>query len=349
MIRTLRTTSQQLESPSFDTPKELVSWMGALQGQDYQMAKWAVGIRLKFGTLHAVEEALRKGEIIRTHIMRPTWHLVAAEDIRWMLPLSATRIRAALESYGRQYFEVTEEFYLRCIHAIEKTLEGHRSMTKQEIGAELGYAGITIDAHRLSHLLMRAETEAILCSGADNGKKATYALFDERVPSAQDLPREEALARLARSYFRSHSPASLNDFTWWSGLSQTEARQGIHLIASELTTDRFESGEWYVHDSCPTPSASAQHIHLLPSFDEYLISYKDRTDVLEKKHHPKAFTNNGIFYPVILEKGQITGNWKKSIKKGQITVESSFFAKSAKVDKTLLAEAIRRYVSFMEA
>ncbi len=347
MITKIRILAQQLDKPQFTNPKDLVAWMGAMQGQEYTMAKWAVGIRLKNGRLSDVEESLRKGEILRTHVMRPTWHLVAAEDIRWMQKLTGTRVKAIVESYSAGYFEVSPGLHRQCFDALGRILEGNVSLTKPEILEAMNQQGIKIDAHQLGHQLAYGEVDAFVCSGVDKGKKATYALLDERVPPTPELTKEESLARLARNYFRSHSPASLADFTWWSGLPITDARQAIALIQAELLTDKLGEQQLYIHASCPMKPAKSKTIHLLPSFDEYLISYKDRTAALHLDHHPKAFTNNGIFYPVIVSKGQVIGNWKRTLKKDSVKVETSVFDPSCLLDEAALQKAILRYEAFL--
>ncbi len=347
MITDIRLLAHQLDKPQFTNPKDLVAWMGALQGQEYTMAKWAVGIRLKNGRLSKVEEAFRKGEILRTHVMRPTWHIVAAEDIRWMQKLTGTRVKAIVESYSASYFEISPELHRQCFDMLGKILGGNVSLTKTEILEAMNQQGVKLGAHQLGHQLSYAEADAFICSGVDKGKKATYALLDERVPPTPELTKEESLARLARNYFRSHSPASLVDFVWWSGLPVTEARQAIALIDGEMQTDKLAGEKLYVHDSCSMKPAKSKAIHLLPSFDEYLISYKDRTAALHLDHHPKAFTNNGIFYPVIVSKGQVIGNWKRTVKKDSVKVETSVFEPSFVLDEAALQKAILRYEAFL--
>ena len=305
-IPNIRLQNQQLLNPLFCQPKELVSWLGAMQAQNYSMVKWAVGMRLKSATIQTVEEALRKGEILRTHVMRPTWHLVAAEDIRWMLKLSARRIKSANDSFAKGYnLEITDELYAKSYNLLEKILCGNKSLTKQEIAEHFCCSGILVEAdnHRMTRFMVRAEQEGIVCSGEDKGGKYTYALLEERVPPVPEITKDEALARLARSYFRSHAPAVLQDFIWWSGLPVSEAKQAIYLIESELTAEQWNGQTWYVHEACRTRGKVSGRLHLLPSYDEYLLGYKDRTDVLPKEHYPKAFTNNGLFYPVILHEG----------------------------------------------
>lgn len=298
-IPNIRLQNQQLLNPLFCQPKELVSWLGAMQAQNYSMVKWAVGMRLKSATIQTVEEALRKGEILRTHVMRPTWHLVAAEDIRWMLKLSARRIKSANDSFAKGYdLEITDELYAKSYNLLEKILCGNKSLTKQEIAEHFCCSGILVEAdnHRMTRFMVRAEQEGIVCSGEDKGGKYTYALLEERVPPVPEITKDEALARLARSYFRSHAPAVLQDFIWWSGLPVSEAKQAIYLIESELTAEQWNGQTWYVHEACRTRGKVSGRLHLLPSYDEYLLGYKGRTDVLPKEHYPKAFTNNGLFY-----------------------------------------------------
>ena len=211
-IPNIRLLNQQLLSPLFSQPKELVSWMGAMQAQNYSMVKWAVGMRLKSATIQTVEKALRDGEILRTHVMRPTWHLVAAEDIRWMLKLSAGRIISANESYAKGHdLEISEELYTKSHNLLEKILCGKKSLTRQEIAEHFNRSGIVADNHRMTRFMARAEQVGIVCSGEDKGSKCTYALLEESVPPMPELTKDESLARLARSYFRSHAPAVLQD------------------------------------------------------------------------------------------------------------------------------------------
>ena len=347
MLTDIRLLSHQLAKPRFRSPKELVAWMGAVQAQEYTMAKWAVGTRLKSSSLRVVDDALAKGEILRTHILRPTWHFIVAEDIRWMLQLSGGRIRTAFDSYARsRKMEITESFYTKGCRLLEQLLGGNKSLTKQELMDGFGRAGVETDNHLIHYFLVRAETDGLVCSGVDKNKKPTYALLEERVPPMKELSREEALARLATLYFQSHSPATLSDFVWWSGLAATEARHAVALIETDLLTEKFDSETFYLHVTCDLKACCRKVLHLLPSYDEYLISYKDRTTVMLREHHHKAFNTFGIFYPVILYEGRIVGNWKKDSKKKALTVETSLFDESLDLPEDLLKKAVDYYCSF---
>lgn len=320
-------SSHQLLSPGFERPADLVAWMGAVQAQDYAMAKWALGVRLQQAGMDSVNEALRTGEIIRTHIMRPTWHFVAGEDFRWIHSLTAARVKTAINSWVKSGgIDIPEETYTKCNDLIGKMLSGNRSLTREEIENGMAQAGMLTADDRVKRYLLRAEVEGIVCSGADRNGKPTYALLDEQVPSPSTLSREEALAHIAQRYFMSHSPATLKDFIWWSGLTATEAKKAVQSIGSQLVTENFgQQEEFLIHHSCQRQLHKRNTLCYLPAFDEYLISYKGRHTVIDPCHYPKAFNRWGIFYPVILFNGRIVGNWNKTIKKGQMTVNVSFF------------------------
>ena len=322
---TLRLQNQLLVQPPFDAPQQVVEWMGAVQAQDYRMAKWAVGCRTASTDATQIEAALNRGDILRTHLLRPTWHFVSSKDLRWMLSLTADRIRAANDSYARGTDAALDSKSIhRYMNLLQKTLEGNKHRTKEEIGEALNQRGIPLSQYALRHLLMRAETDGIVCSGADKKGTATYALLDERAPHGEEPSREEALARLARIYFRSHSPATLADFTWWSGLTATEARRAVASIAEELTTEHFGDREFFVFRNAAA-AAPCDTTHLLPAYDQYLIGYKDRSGVLAKEHTSKAFNSHGIFQPVILCDGQIVGNWKRTAGRGNVTIQTTLW------------------------
>ena len=336
----LRLQNQLLVRPPFDSPQQVVEWMGAVQAQDYRMAKWAVGCRSASTDATQIEAALNRGDILRTHLLRPTWHFVSSKDLRWMLSLTADRIRAANDSYARGTDAALDSKSIhRYMNLLQKTLEGNKHRTKEEIGEALNQRGIPLSQYALRHLLMRAETDGIVCSGADKKGTTTYALLDERAPRGEEPSREEALARLARIYFRSHSPATLADFTWWSGLTATEARRAVASIAEELTTEHFGDREFFVFRNAAA-AAPCDTTHLLPAYDQYLIGYKDRSDVLAKEHTSKAFNSHGIFQPVILCDGQIVGNWKRTAGRGNVTIQTTLWVDA--VPKALDAAVARR-------
>ncbi|GHS93736.1 hypothetical protein FACS1894207_0670 [Bacteroidia bacterium] len=343
-IARIRLASHQLSETHCKTPEAVVSWMGAMQAQDYNMVKWAIGVRLPGYTEKQIEEAFNQGKILRTHVLRPTWHFVSPENIRWMLSLTAEKIKAS-SRYRDLYLEITEELYSKSNRIIQKALEGNRHLTREAIGKELEKEKITVNSARLVHFGMRAELEGIVCSGALQGKTHTYALLDERAPATKPLHREEALAKLAQLYFQSHSPATLPDFTWWSGLSLTEARKGLEAIKSGFVAEKINGQTYWINNDFRHAPDPENFCRLLPAFDEYLVSYKDRKAVLLSEHHRKAISSNGIFRPVIVVNGQVVGLWKKTSNKKNPVI-SEFFEGTDVLLKSVLDEAVEAFKAF---
>ncbi len=348
-IAIARLINQQIVGTGFKKPQDLVSWMGAMQAQDYQMSKWAVGIRLSGTTDATIENALNKGEILRTHILRPTWHLVAPYDIRWMTELTAPQIISSMKSRLKE-LEITPEILKKSNVIIEKALSGNKHLTREELMAALEAQNIATKGgdNRPAHLMYMAELSNIVCSGINKGKQQTYALLDERVPVHKAISREEALAKLAHRYFSSHAPATLPDFCWWSGLTQGDAKKGIEAIKKDFIFEKINEQTYLIPNTFKIPKQS-ESIFLLPAFDEYIISYKDRSAVLsETEHHKKSISNNGIFRPVIIHNGQAIGIWKRTVKKDKVIIEPEFFETRHHHKKELTEDAAKNYGTFLE-
>ena len=319
----LRLSSQQISSTQFSTSRQLAGWMCAMQAQDYAMLQWALGARLPGSTVADVEAAVASAEIIRTHLLRPTWHLVAAEDLRWLLGLTAPRLRASLKP-RHAGLGLSDAVHAESQQIMLGLLSGGRQLTGEELGAEFEKANIPTGENRLSHLLMRAELDALLCSGATRKGKRTYALLDERVPPAPALSRDEALGRLAFKYFSSHGPATLADFAWWSGQTTGEARRALELVSADFVSVTVASQEYWYSAAALAPVEESAC--LLPAFDEFIISYTDRAAALALENFSKAVSNNGVFRPVIVVDGQVTGIWRRTTHKDHLLLETQFFS-----------------------
>jgi hypothetical protein len=341
-----RLHNQQIATTTFKKAKDIVSWMGVMQAQDYNMCKWAVGIRLPASTEKTIEAAIHKGEIIRTHLLRPTWHLVAAEDIYWMLALSAPKLKASLRSRLKE-LELTDNLLKKSNSIIEKALTKHGHLTRDELIEELKKAKIAVDNYRSSHIFFWAEMEGLICSGCLKEQEPTYALLHEWVPKKKELAKEEATALLAQKYFNSHGPATLADFVWWSGLNITVARQGLEAIKQELREEKIAGQSFWMPASLAEPPKKQQAVYLLPAFDEYIISYKDRSAMYPGDLKEHAISNNGFFRPVIVVNGRVTGIWKRTSKKGKLLVEAQFFKASPKTVQALVNKAGKAYGDFM--
>lgn len=318
-IRNHRLKNQQLTETTFSEPEKLVSHFGAIQAQDYAMAKWAIGLRTE-KTEKDIEDAINEGKIIRTHILRPTWHFVAAEDIHWMLELTAPSLKRLVTSAAvKMGLEDSLNAYN---NKLQKLLSGNNHLTREEIMLELDIKTGSVNNISPVIIMMNAELEGIVCNGIMRGKKFTYASLEERVkPKNNKISKEEALAKLASKYFKSHGPATIQDFSWWSGLSLTNSRLALESIKSELASFQIEDKTYWFYEVSISNKDEEVLMHLLPAFDEFLISYKDRTASIALEHQPLAFTKNGIFNPVIALNGKIEGTWKRSIKKETVKIE----------------------------
>jgi len=207
---------------------------------------------MQSATNAAIEDAFNRGTILRTHVMRPTWHFVARDDIRWLLELTAPGVNVRCGS-GYRMFELDDAVFKRSRKVFERALRGGKHLSRSELRGKLNESGVAAnDTVRMGHILIRAELDRVVCSGPRVGRQLTYALFDERVPPMKPIDRDEALAKLTRLYFRSHGPATLQDFVWWSGFSTADAKRGLVFLEFHLL--RFV-GEKF--GAAPEPLAAA--------------------------------------------------------------------------------------------
>lgn len=345
-IAFLRLQNQHIREQALASPQALVSWHGAMQAQDYNNAKWAVGLRLLNGSDAIVENAVNAGEIIRTHVLRPTWHLVTPADLRWMLRLSAPQIFSQSGSRRRE-LGLDASTLKKSNDLIARALEGGKHLTREEIFQALEQGGITTDQHRIIHIMMQAELDGVVCSGARRGKEQTYALIHERVAPAPMPAREEQLALLARRYFISHAPATLQDFAWWSGLKTGDAKTALEMIKPELKSFQLDALTYWMPKEMELPEAAAKSLYLLPAFDEFLISYKERGASIDPAHTPKVFTVNGIFKPVVVVNGRVAGIWTKTEKRQHVELQADLFTKLSDKELSEMEHATARFGAYL--
>jgi hypothetical protein len=342
-----RLITQRIAETSLQTPGEVVQWLGAVQAQDYPAAKWAVGLRA-LGTHDTdVEQAVAEGTILRTHVMRPTWHFVSPADIRWMLALTAPRVNAALV-YQNHRFGLDDAVFRRSNAALEAALQGGKQLTRTELVSALKQAGIATGNLGFLHLLMRAELDGLICSGAQRGKQSTYALLAERAPLARALAFDEALAELTRRYFTSHGPATVQDFVWWSGLTTAQARAGLEMVKSDLLSEVIENQTYWFARQAPPAQKLAQTAYLLPNYDEYIVGYTDRSAVFDTSHaHQLDARGNVLFQHTLVLDGCVVGTWQRTFKKGTVLITTSPFMALSERDRQAFASAAEQYGQFL--
>lgn len=307
-----RLRNQYITRPGPRDPAKLVAWMGAVQAQEFGPAKWGLGLRLPRGLKDAhIQRAFDAGQILRTHVLRPTWHFVAPHDIRWMLELSAPRVHRTMATYDRQ-LGLDSSIMNRATSIMERALGDGGFLTRVELGAHLERAGLPGKSTHLAHVAMHAELEGIICSGPRRGKRSTYALLAERAPHARSLPRDEAIAELTRRFLRSHGPATHRDLSWWSGLSAADAKRGIEMVGARRL-DADGRAYWTIGRSAPAMRAG-KAVHLLPIYDEYLVAYRDREAVPHGPALVEALKGGyGAFQHALVIAGQVAGTWKTGI------------------------------------
>ncbi len=343
----IRLISQQIVGSKLSNPKNAINWMGAIQAQDYEMAKWAIGIRLPGANDNEICAAIDKGEILRTHLLRPTWHFVTNDNIYWILDLSAQQIKDSFKSRHNQ-LGLTNTILRKSNLVLEKALKGGNHLTREELIAELGKAKIPTNDNRASHIFAWAELEGLICSGATKNGKQTYAILEERVPNRKPFNREAALETLAQKYFSSRCPATLQDFVWWSGLTVSAARSAMEMAGPNFFPEKINSQTYWFTPSFSLSKTMDEDLFLLPAFDEFIISYKDRSAALPFESHKKAVSENGIFRPVIVVNGQVIGIWKRTIVKNNVALEVNFFMPQNKTVTRNVKEAAIQYGHYLD-
>lgn len=347
-IARLRLLNQHISLPGFEEADEVVGWLGAVQAQDYAGAKWALGLRLRGATDKDIDKAFNEGSILRTHLLRPTWHFVRPDDIRWLLALTAPRVHAA-SAYMYRRTELDEATFQHSDTILANALAGGKYLTRDELRVILEDARISTDnGIRMSYLMMHAELEGVVCSGPRRGKHFSYALLEERAPQAKTLPREEALAELSRRFFRSRGPATVRDFAKWSGLTVADARSGLKAIKDGFEHETTNGQDyWFLRPRAPVITASLT-AHLLSVYDEYISGYKDRSAMNDGEFAGLFRSMGNTLQYVILIDGKFVGTGKRTLQKDSVIVQLNPLIELTQEEKEAIAEAAERFGAFLE-
>ncbi len=329
-----RLHAQHLMRP-LGTPAAVVEHLLAVQSQDYYGAAWALAQRSKVKTIDEVDRVFAEGGILRTHVMRPTWHFVTPADARWLLELTGPRVQK-LNAYWYKQVGLTAQKLAKAATAVADALRGGNYLTRDELGQRLSGKPKGIP---MGHIMMYAELERIVISGPRRGKQFTYALFDERVPASPALSRDEALARIAQRYVASHGPAQVKDLAWWSGLTAGDARRALEL--AQLTVRDIGALRYY---GAPAKVAAVRDptVHLLPNYDECLVAFSDRSaarDVRVKKLEISVLSGH-----FVMSNGRLIGGWRREPKKLVCTL----LAKPTPAEVAGLEAATKRFATFMD-
>jgi hypothetical protein len=334
-----RLYNQHVTRPFRGRIEDLVASLGAVQAQEYPFAKWALALRLGDETTAAdVEQAFDEGRILRTHVMRPTWHFVAAGDIAWMLELTAPRVHLTLASYLRsQGLDI--RIVRRAVSIIERALGGGHHLTRAELAARLVRQRITLTPLHLGFVMLYAELERVICSGPRRGRQFTYALLAERAQRVRRLAGDEALAELGQRFFSSHGPATVRDFVWWSGLKTSDARRGLDIIRASSFD---EDGLRYWSTIARGSATARTGVYLLPIYDEYLVAYRDRVAV------PHAWDARAFRHTLIVDR-QVAGTWRMEATGPSATLEVTPVRPLSGIERRGVESSAKRYAAFLGA
>jgi hypothetical protein len=317
----------------------LVAWFGAVQAQEYGPAKWGLALRSARGTTDAgIERAIDRGRLLRTHVLRPTWHFVTPADIRWMLELTRPRIQRTMSGYDRR-LGLGADVMTRATAVFERALGDNGCLTRRELGAHLQRAALPSRSMELAHVAMYAELEGVICSGPRRGKESTYALLSDRAPKAPSLQRDEALAELTRRYFRSHGPATIRDFVWWSGLTSIDAKRGLEM--NRARRREVDGLIYWTIGRDPQTKVRRDLLHLLPIYDEYLVAYRDHQAV------PRPAYALGGFQHALVIGGQVAGTWRTRASTKGVAVEVEALRRLRPVERRALTQAVTHYRRFL--
>jgi hypothetical protein len=313
VIGRLRLAAQGLLAPAFDSASDAVRWMTAMQAQDMQAVLWAVGLRVRTAGVDTVRSALDEGLVVRSWPMRGTLHLLAPEDLRWILNITADR---QLQGMGGRHREL--EIDARDVDAARdaalELVSGGGSATRQQLFEAFEAAGQSTVGQRGIHLLGILCQRAWLVQGPLAGNQQLIKAFDEWIPKSRELDRAEGIAELVLRYMTSHGPATERDFAWWSSTRVTEVRSALAQVSDQLVELEFEGASYWM-----SPATAAllddgvpgqRSLLALPGFDEFLLGYTDRSLVLPPEHAQKVVPGgNGMFKKTIVAGGEVIGTW----------------------------------------
>lgn len=346
-ISTLRLHNQRITFSDFHTPADVVRHLGAMQAQDYASAKWAIGLRLPGSTEADIEQAVRDRAILRTWPQRGTIHFVVPEEVRWRLSLSTPRILAGAKR-RHENLKLDQATFDKALNLFTVALQGDKQLSRPNMMKVLEDGGISTASQRGYHILWYLAQNGHLCFGPLEGKQMTFALLDEWVPETDAIPRPEALKRLTESYFRSHGPATIQDLMWWSGMTAADIKQGLELAKNSLMSESVAGKTYWMGRDVPDVAFSSPSIALLPSFDELLLGYKDRTPTLDLEHMPKIVPGmNGMFAATVVIDGKVESIWRRTVKKSEVIVELAPFISLTNAQKQAIDDAITSYGKYM--
>jgi hypothetical protein len=339
--------SSLLWSEPLTRPEDVVSWFGAAQAQDYEPAKWAMALRTTGADNVELDRLVDEGLILRTHVLRPTWHFVSPSDVRWLQALTGPRVHVLNGHYYRLH-GLDGELRARCEDLIGRWLADDGDLTRSEIGERLGIEGIEAQGNRLAYVMMSAELNGIVCNGKRRGATHTYALVSARAEPAPELSEDEALRELTIRYFQSHGPATVGDFRWWSSLTVAQILHGLELAKDLLHNETVGDYELWSVDPTDVERPSRPTVHLLQAYDEYTVAFADTKSAVDAAGiaaSPQVIDGRAFYNPLIVD-GQLAGWWRRRLSRRDIELDMRPIRPLSETERRLLEEAAGDYGRF---
>lgn len=322
----MRAVNSGLLGSGFASPVEAVRVHGAMQSQEFALAKWSIGQRVKGTDQAEIDRLFAVGDILRTHVLRPTWHFIVREDLRWLLALTARRLQQRNQGRYRE-LGLDPSTRSKAQRVVAKELSGDTHRSRKELATILEKSRIATDGQRLPHILFHCELESVICSGIPDGRKQTYALVDDRAPGGNEFTRDQALAELVLRYLGSHGPATVKDLGWWSSLTLTDIRTGLAALGSAVVTETIEGRELWWIEQRPTAPRRTVTVNLLQAFDENVLGYTE-SRYLGDVHGDAAkmaFRNGAPWPGTVVIDGRLAGQWRRTIEKNEMHVSVTLY------------------------
>jgi hypothetical protein len=340
-----RLESQHMGSDKIRSPAELVSWLVAVQAQEYDGAKWSIGLRLRCKSDKYIEKALRSKKIVRTWANRGKLHFINSKDIKWMLKLLAPRlIKRNFIIY--QELRLDEETLIKSETILEEAVSGTKGINRSALKEILKENDISVDGQRFTFILQRASLDGLIHQGISVKNDSVYHSLKD-LPSIQ-LAHDEALKEISKRYFYSHGPATLKDFVWWSGLTVKDAQRGLKSAKQELNRYEIRNKIYWSKSSRKWKEQALTNVKIIPQYDDYLLGYQDRGASIDETTKKFLKPKYGRFNPVILVNGTVTGTWKREINGNKVTFKLNHFRPLNGQENEALYSEIETYSSFID-
>jgi Winged helix DNA-binding domain len=337
-----RLATQRLHDAGLPSAADVVRLLGCVQSQEYAHALWSLGMRTTGLSAAAVQAEFDRGDFLRTHILRPTWHFVAAEDIRWILAVTAPRVQKLNQTIHRQH-GLDQATLDRGAAAIVEELKGGRHRTRAELGQALADQRLPSQGIRLAYIVMNAELEGVICSGPVRGAQQTYTLLDERAPRSGDATGDTA--KLAWRFFMGHGPASIQDLARWSSLTLSQCRDALDAVKDRLDCATVEGVELWFGPDTPTTDELSDAL-LLPLYDELTLSYP-MINFPHASGHPHT-PGEDLFVGCVIIAETNVGIWRRVVKGRKMIMEISLAPGVLERSGSLVEAAANKLATFVE-